>query len=461
MQKSTFFMLQSDFLLLNNRISESIKKNFTEEALHELSESNIQNMLQTENGSVSTPQLLERLSEPDRIIAALVLSRYLCPIILNKFRTVQLSYPDNQIIGGRVTEAEKYFQPTVRTALFTLGGTDYGQHLAILHESFRPDSPLFANNILKPLGVDPYMEDAVLECSPEFIYQVVTGGAQEYQYTYHSGFPASLYTTRETWDDLCLNSRETIDLMEVQAWLKNHKRLSENHLLGKSHKGYKALFYGPPGTGKTVSVGLLSRDIGAPVYRIDLSQIISKWVGETEKNLKYIFDLAINKNWVLFFDEGDALFGKRSEQSGANDRYGNQEIAYLLQRMEEHDGILFLCTNKATNMDEAFKRRFNSRVEFFLPRKEESLAIWQKYTSELNLNLEEKDIRKIIDKLQVSGASIKNFCKWMKILQYENLDKTPEQVAANTPISKHQFLELLNKYFSRYEAQSLDPRLFS
>jgi adenylate kinase family enzyme len=453
-------MLRSDFLLLNSRMNESIQKNFSEDFLHNAMEHNILSMLQSESENIDDRNILKTLSQADRIIASLVLSRYLYPILLNKYRTLQLSYPDNQIIGGRLSESEKYFLPTVRTALFTLAGTDYLQHLKILQDSFRPDSPLFTFNILKPLTIDPYIEDTILECSPEFIYRIISGEQQEYHYTYHSGFPASLYTTRETWEDLCLNSRETIDLMEVSAWLKNHHRLKENPILGKSHKGYKALFYGPPGTGKTVCVGLLGRDIGLPVYRIDLSQIISKWVGETEKNLKYIFDLAANKNWILFFDEGDALFGKRSEQSGANDRYGNQEIAYLLQRMEEHEGILFLCTNKATNMDEAFKRRFNSRVEFFLPRKEESLAIWKKYTQELKITLEEKDLKKIVEKMQVSGASIKNFCKWMKILQYENLDKTPEQIEQNINTNKYQFLELLNKYFGRYEAQSLDQKLF-
>ncbi len=458
-------MLKSKFTQLSNRIFETISKVTPEGSLARSNEEMIAaNLTENENNVLNQnfAAIESKLSnEDDKIILLLVLTKHLCPAIFNKFRTLQLVFPDTQYVGGRLSEPDKYFIPTIRTALFTLASLDYNRHIEIIRKSFQPQSPLFKLNILKPISIDPFIEDAPLECTPEFIYALLSEGKEEYQYTYSANFPATLYQTSESWEDLCLNSRETIDLMEVKSWLKNFTKLKENPLLGKSHKGYKALFFGPPGTGKTVSVGLLGKDLTMPVYRIDLSQIVSKWVGETEKNLKYIFDLASNKNWILFFDEGDALFGKRSDNSGSNDRYGNQEIAYLLQRMEEHEGIIFLCTNKQHNMDDAFRRRFSSRVEFFLPKKEESFIIWKRYTSELDAVLEEKDLRRIVEKVQVSGAAIKNFCKWMKILQYDNLHKTEEQIMQNAPIDKYQFLELMSKYFGRYEGQSLDQRLFS
>jgi AAA+ superfamily predicted ATPase len=398
--------------------------------------------------------------EEEQLIAALAMAPLFFTHLLERMKIIHTEYSFSELMGGKKNASTGHFQPTVRTALFVLAGTDTAKRIAIIKNSLAPDSPLFRFNILKPLHVDPLVEDDVLECTPEFIYKITSENKEEYQYTYSSAFPATLYTTNETWDDLCLNTRESIDLDEVQSWLKNYQALKNHPLLGKSHKGYKALFYGPPGTGKTISVGLLAKDVKMPVYRIDLSQIVSKWVGETEKNLKYIFDLASNKNWILFFDEGDALFGKRTDNSSANDRYGNQEIAYLLQRMEEFEGIIFLCTNKATNMDDAFKRRFNSRVEFSLPRKEESFMIWKKYVSGLDTVLTDSDLKKIVEKLEVSGASIKNFCKWMTILQYENLHKKSEDLENSGPIDKPRFLTLLNRYFTRYEGKSLDERYF-
>ena len=455
-------MLKSKFIFLNTKIVKIIKKYFPEDILSKKIEDEILHGLSTnEESNFYSDDYFSyyQLNETDETIALLALSRYLYPVILNKYRTIQLSFQDIQFIGGRISDTNKNFIPTVRTALFTLAGLDFEKHLTLVKKSFTVDSPLFALNILKPINNNPFEEDALLECTPEFICRMTKG--EEYHYSYQADFPALLYSTNETWEDLYLNDRETMDLLEVKSWLKNYSILTKNSLLGKSHKGYKALFFGPSGTGKTISVGLLGKEVEMPVYRIDLSQLISKWVGETEKNLKRIFDLATNKNWILFFDEGDAIFGKRSDNGGTNDRHGNQEISYLLQRMEEHEGIIFLCTNKQHNMDDAFRRRFNSRVEFFIPGKEESFEIWKKYTSQLEVTLEEKDLRTLAEKIRVSGAVVKNFCKWMTILQYENLHKTAEQIEHNIKISKSQFLELMNKYFVRYEGQSLDKHLFN
>ena len=461
LQCYSFFMLKSKFIFLNIQITNSIKKYFPEDLISESMEKAISiGLSEKEKNNIEWENYFKNysLNEIDETIALLALSRYLYPVILTKYKTLQLSFPDAHFIGGRISETNKDFLPTFRTALFTLASLDFDEHLKIAKNSFDQKSPLFTLNILKPISHNIFEEDSILECTPEFIYKIVNGG--EYQYSYSNNFPASLYSTNETWESLYLNSREASDLIEVRSWLKNYRKLKENSSLGKSHKGYKALFYGPSGTGKTISVGLLGKEINMPVYRVDLSQLISKWIGETEKNLKYIFDLASTKNWILFFDEGDALFGKRSDNGNGNERHGNQEIAYLLQRMEEHDGIIFLCTNKQHNMDDAFKRRFNSRIEFFLPKKEERYALWKHCIEQLDMELEETDLRRVAEKLEVSGASIKNFCKWFIILQYENLHKTIEQIEQNTKITKTQFYELMNTYFVRYEAQNIDKHLF-
>jgi len=142
-------------------------------------------------------------------------------------------------------------------------------------------------------------------------------------------------------------------------------------------KGLNILFSGPPGSGKTMAAEVISSEIGLEIYKIDVSQVVSKYIGETEKNLEHIFSEAETSNAILFFDEADALFGKRSEVKDAHDRYANVEIGYLLQRMEEYTGIVILATNLNQNIDEAFLRRLHFNVPFPFPDKEQRKKIWQ------------------------------------------------------------------------------------
>ena len=137
------------------------------------------------------------------------------------------------------------------------------------------------------------------------------------------------------------------------------------------------LFAGPPGTGKTMSAQIIAAELGLDLYKIDLSTIISKYIGETEKNLERIFTEAESSNAILFFDEADALFGKRSEVRDSHDRYANVEISYLLQRMEAYNGVTILATNLRANLDEAFTRRLQFAVDFPFPEEADRLRIWQ------------------------------------------------------------------------------------
>ena len=134
---------------------------------------------------------------------------------------------------------------------------------------------------------------------------------------------------------------------------------------------------GPPGTGKTMTASLLGKEFNKDVYRIDLSQIVSKYIGETEKNLEKIFVKAEHKDWILFFDEADALFGKRSNVQSAHDKYANQEVSYLLQRVEDFSGLIILASNYKTNIDSAFVRRFNAIIHFPMPGHHERFELWR------------------------------------------------------------------------------------
>jgi len=152
------------------------------------------------------------------------------------------------------------------------------------------------------------------------------------------------------------------EIQKVKEWF--NATAVPGNTAKKIRSGFKALFFGLPGTGKTIAAERMAKEIGAELYRIDLSMVISKYIGETEKNLSRIFDSAKDKNWVLFFDEADALFGKRTDVKDSHDKYTNQEVSYLLQRMEDYNGLMILATNMKSNIDKAFTRRFNLVVEF-------------------------------------------------------------------------------------------------
>src|SRR4029077_7397773 len=159
------------------------------------------------------------------------------------------------------------------------------------------------------------------------------------------------------------------ELDEIKQWVLHGSTLLHGwNMRHKLQPGFTSLFYGHPGTGKTLSACLLGKHCGCDVYKIDLSLIVSKYIGETEKNLGRIFDVAEHKGWILFFDEADALFGKRTRVSDSHDRFANQEISFLLQRIEEFDGVVILASNIKENIDDAFVRRFHSVVHFPMPK---------------------------------------------------------------------------------------------
>ena len=184
-------------------------------------------------------------------------------------------------------------------------------------------------------------------------------------------------------------------------------------------RGITAMFSGPSGTGKTMAAGILAHELGLDLYKIDLSRVVSKYIGETEKNLDRIFEQAEDANAMLFFDEADALFGKRSAIKDAHDRYANIEVAYLLQKMEERLGVTILATNLKTNMDEAFARRIRYSIDFPMPEFAQRLEIWKgSLPSKIRLN-DDVDLAMLAQTLRVSGGSIMNVCVGAASLAYE------------------------------------------
>jgi SpoVK/Ycf46/Vps4 family AAA+-type ATPase len=175
----------------------------------------------------------------------------------------------------------------------------------------------------------------------------------------------SLVSTNLLRNNLVLAETALEKLKKITTYLNKPALVKPGSRIKKKvKKGYRALFVGAPGSGKTSTALMLASEFKQQVYKIDMGQIVSKYIGETEKNLDLLFANAENKNWVLFFDEADALFGKRTNVKDAHDKYANIEVSYLLQRMENYDGLSILATNMKSNIDTAFTRRFQSVIYF-------------------------------------------------------------------------------------------------
>jgi AAA+ superfamily predicted ATPase len=182
------------------------------------------------------------------------------------------------------------------------------------------------------------------------------------------------------WNDLVVPDDVRRQLRELTARVERRARVLDDWGFGaklSTGRGINALFAGPPGTGKTMAAGVIAAELGLDLFAIDLSTVVSKYIGETEKNLSRVFAAAADSDAILFFDEADALFGKRSDVRDAHDRYANIEIAYLLQRMEQYDGLAVLATNLRHHLDEAFTRRLQVVVDFPFPGFAERLRIWR------------------------------------------------------------------------------------
>jgi SpoVK/Ycf46/Vps4 family AAA+-type ATPase len=233
-------------------------------------------------------------------------------------------------------------------------------------------------------------------------------------------FPAKRIVTHLGWSDLVLNKNTLEQVNEIKSWIQHGKTLLNEWELGKRlAPGYKVLFFGPPGTGKTLTAGLLGKDAGVDVYRIDLSMVVSKFIGETEKNLSRIFDTANDKEWILFFDEADALFGKRTELRDAHDRYANQEVAFLLQKIEDHNGVVILSSNMRGNIDEAFTRRFQNTIYFPIPSIDERLGIWQNGFSKKSILHKQVSLEEIAKRYEMSGGAIMNAIRYASLKALE------------------------------------------
>lgn len=345
----------------------------------------------------------------ERVIVMLALMPHIKPQALDTF-FLQNGALDRQFtqFGGWKGLSHGGFLPTGETAVFIIAGDDPIKRCEVVR-MFQHDHWFYTSNILRLEGAnegEPFLSGQ-LRVSEEFLSHVLLD--REYKPDYSIGFPAKLITTPLEWEDMVLDYQTHDALEEINTWIEHQHTIMEDWGLKRILKpGYRALFYGPPGTGKTLAATLLGKKNNMDVYRVDLSMIVSKYIGETEKNLAKVFDLAENRNWILFFDEADALFGKRTSTNTSNDRHANQEVAYLLQRIEDFPGTVILATNLKSNIDEAFSRRFQSIIYFPMPSEELRAELWRSMLPKEWLGDDAEELIATAAQSELSGGSIAN-----------------------------------------------------
>ncbi len=348
-----------------------------------------------------------KLDSTEQLILLLSLAPYFVPDFLNAYSKPSdgQKYLDLFFNQSLINKSN---YPTFETALTIFVGLVV-ENRQLYFPYFGNTSRLFKEDIIalpNPPHGEPFTR-STLTPSTSILNNVLSGTSEGPEFSHD--FPAMLISSDYIWDDLIVDYDTQLQLKEVKEWLDYENICKQKDIkLDKFKRGYKCLFHGPPGTGKTLAASLIGKLTKHDVYRIDLSAVVSKYIGETEKNLAKIFDRASHGNWILFFDEADALFGKRGATQNAHDRYANQEVSYLLQRFESYEGVSILASNFKENIDTAFYRRFHSIVSFKKPEADERLRLWKvhlpkdfKFANDVKLN-------EIANSIKITGAGIYN-----------------------------------------------------
>ncbi|MEC4004853.1 ATP-binding protein [Flavobacterium sp. SUN052] len=342
--------------------------------------------------------------------AAILLLASVSHIIPNFFDSIFKDVYPNGIelpeLGGFRMENHKGFLPTGETVQYILAKDDVNKRLEV--QQFFDTSHWFYKEqvvYLTDVGEGEPIMSGRLVMNPEVLHLLLYG--ERLKPKFSANFPAQEVTTQMKWDDLVVSEQTLTYINQIRLWVKHSNRLLNELGMGKQiAPGYRTLFYGPSGTGKTLTATLLGKEFERALYRVDLSQVVSKYIGETEKNLEKIFVQAENKNWILLFDEADALFGKRTQTKSSNDKYANQEVSYLLQRVENFNGLVILTSNFKNNIDDAFLRRFNSIISFSKPNAEERMQLWKKALPDSIKVNDEAIFDKISKNYELTGAQI-------------------------------------------------------
>jgi hypothetical protein len=373
----------------------------------------------TSGGSYACAVKHHRLDPTERLLMAMALAPHLRPQLLDVLATPNLSTQRPFTEFGALIGPGGALLPTAQTACFLLAGDDIAGRLRAL-QRLAPMQRLAQHDLIHVnpppgesanSGTGGSILHGLIQPSPSFLALALHSSARSV-FSDRSAL-ATRVTTGLHWEDLVLPATTLAQLDDIGLWLTHGHRLLNDWGLGRRiSAGHVSLFHGPPGTGKTLSACLLGERCGREVHRVDLSLVASKYIGETEKNLSHLFDSAERDGHLLFFDEADALFGKRTGVGDSHDRYANQEVSYLLQRIEAFSGVVVLASNMKQNIDDAFLRRFQSVIHFPLPKSAERLRLWREaIPAEVSLE-PGLDLERLAQRFVLSGGTILNVLRY-------------------------------------------------
>jgi len=354
-----------------------------------------------------------QLARDERLALALALAPHLRPELLDRLFGVngQTGRTFSEF-GGAVERGFSGLLPTGQTLVFLLSANQPQRRLEALR-ILAPQHRFGAEQLLALQRVDERLPalSGVLALGDAWLHYLISG--EQVRPELSPAFPASPIGTPLGWQDLVLDHGVMAQVGEIRAWLAHGQTLMHDWgLAAKVKPGYRTVFHGPPGTGKTLTAALLGKSSGREVYRVDLSMVVSKYIGETEKNLGKVFDVASYKDWILFFDEADALFGQRTAANTSNDRHANQQTGYLLQRIEDFPGTVILATNLKANMDEAFTRRFQSMIHFNMPSAPQRLQLWRNAFDGVCALDADVDLAQLAQQHELAGGAIINVLRY-------------------------------------------------
>jgi hypothetical protein len=352
-----------------------------------------------------------KLIEIERFFIAACLVLHFKPQIFDKFLIKNKAFDKRFTeFGGKVDQSNSIFIPTLETIAFIFYGHSFESRF-LLQRYFDNDHIFMREGVLElsnEKSTNSFLSNTI-HLNDEY-FQLFTIGTL-YKPRYSSNFPAALISSPLTWDELILNKNTLDEVALINTWIENKSEIEQSELLSKKiNKGYKCLFYGPPGTGKTLTASLIGKKNNKSVYKVDLSQVVSK-------------------NWILFFDEAESLFSKRTGVQDSKDKYANQQTAYLLQRIENYKGLIILATNLKPNIDLAFSRRIQSVINFPVPSSNEREILWLNALKNIS-ELPGSFITEVAQSYEISGGVIKNVIQYAWLIAKKH----------NNPISKKQIL---------------------
>ncbi|HET7002920.1 MAG TPA: ATP-binding protein [Puia sp.] len=408
MQSSSHFsVLQKELDWLKKIIERRIHTFKTEEIDNGLSEI-VAPELEDATSHYASFVTSHKLSESERLLLALAMTPHLNPGLLDGFAENK-----KLLIASKVFRSHDDISllPTAQTALYLLGGHDVLIRSAFFH-LFETEHLFYKQSVIQ-LGASAAGAsslDGVLSLTPNFRDLFIYNKIRPPRFS--SDFPAHLLTSKYEWEDLVLMPTTMETLEDVKITLKQYDKLLNQWKMEKVMRpGCRVLLYGDSGQGKTLTASLLGKLLNRPVYRVDIAASVSKYVGETNQRLEALFNTAENKDWILFFDEGDAMLGQRNQGGGesSTSHYANQEVAFLLQRIETFNGIIIVATNLRSNIDYAFQRRFDTSAQFKALDAERQHLVWDRFWPKDHIELAPgTDLDLLIKRYSLSPASIVN-----------------------------------------------------